>query len=157
MTRDTISTRRRFLKQGALLAGPIAAVAVPTAAIAGDGRAARLQQLEDEAAIRALHRDWLRHANADAAQLGADIRGIIPDHGEEPHPIVIASHGTRASWRHACLVELETELPQDCTLAQMKHAQGEGCVRHSERRLLTTEYEKRDGAWAIARVELSRV
>ena len=153
MTSETISTRRRFLKQGALLAGPIAAVAVPAAAVADDGRAARLQQLEDEAAIRALHRDWL--GRADTAQLGADVRGIVPDHEEEP--IVIAPDGKRASWRRACTVELETELPQDCTLAQMKHAQGEGCVRHSERRLLNAEYEKRDGVWAIARVELSRV
>jgi hypothetical protein len=166
MTKETVSTRRSFLKQSALIAGPIAAVGVPAVALAGDAKAARLTQLEDEAAIRGLHRNWLRHVNngANAAPLFADprraaldaaISGVFEDHAGEPLAIRLSADGARATGTLDCAVELEFELPLDCTLAQMAHAQGEGRVRHSERRVLTADYVKLEGGWAIARLELA--
>ncbi len=62
MTTDTVSTRRSFLKGGAVAAAPLA-VAAGGAAMAEDGRKARLARLEDEAAIRELHQAWLRRIN----------------------------------------------------------------------------------------------
>ena len=53
MTRDTDSTRRSFLKGGALLAAPLAA-AVPAALVADDGMRARLARLEDPDFIESL-------------------------------------------------------------------------------------------------------
>jgi len=163
---DTMtSTRRSFLKVGALLAAPMA----PAAALAIDGDAAgRLARHEDEAAIRALHRDWLKQANAGPAgkagllffdfrraALQDGVRGIAADHDAEPGTIRIAPDGNRAEGRFPCRVEIETELAQDCTLAQMAHAQGEGCIRRSEKRMLAANYVKSGGAWAIAKVEFA--
>ncbi len=169
MTTDTVSTRRSLLKGGALLAAPLA-VAAPIAAAADDGRNARLALLEDENALRLLHQTWLQRINAgaraDAATLFADPRraaldtavsGIAADHAGEPDTIEVARDGQSASGRFACAVEIETEMPRDCTLAQMAHAQGGGVIRRTERRVLKAAYVKAGDAWAIARVELVSV
>jgi hypothetical protein len=169
MTRDTDSTRRSFLKGGALLAAPLAA-AVPAALVADDGLRARLARLEDEAAIRALHQSWLRQINtragdaiaplfadADGAAPDQAVRTIAADHAGEPDAIEIASDGKSAIGRFQCAVEIENAIAQDCTLARMAHAQGGGFVRRTERRVLKVEYVKADGAWATARVNLSPI
>lgn len=164
------STRRLFLKRGALLAAPLAAV-VPAAVMADDGLKARLARLENEAAIRELHQTWLRVVNAgegDAATpvfadaqdgVASDqiVRTIAADHTGEPDAIEIAAEGNRAAGRFQCAVEIENAIAQDCTLAQMAHAQGGGFVRRTERRVLKVEYTKVGGAWAIAKVELAPV
>jgi hypothetical protein len=166
MTTDTTSsTRRSFLKSGALLAAPLAA-AVPAAVIADDRLKARLARLEDEAAIRDLHQIWLRRINTGetgaAAQLFADsrraafdpaVRGIAADHGGQPDAIELAADGKSAVGRFHCAVETETAIAQDCTLARMAHAQGGGFIRSTERRVLSIEYAKVSGAWAIAKIE----
>jgi len=167
MTTNTVSTRRSLLKGGALLAAPLA-VGASAAAIAEDGRKARLERLEDEAAIRALHQAWLRRINTgareDAAELFADpkraafdkaVRGVAADHAAEPDAIKVAADGARAAGRFHCAVEIETEIPKDGALAQMAHAQGGGFIRHTERRVLKADYVKADGAWAIAKVEFA--
>lgn len=175
MTRDTDSTRRSFLKSGALLAAPLTA-AVPAALVADDGLRARLARLEDEAAIRALHQAWLRRVNTRAgevtgagdafAPLFADTEGAAPDqavrsiaadHAGEPDAIEIAADGKSAVGRFHCSVEIENAIVQDCTLARMAHAQGGGFVRRTERRALKVEYMKADGAWAIAKVDFASV
>jgi len=178
MTKDTNSTqssRRLFLKRGALLAAPLAA-AVPAAVIADDGLKARLARLEDEAAIRKVHHAWLRRVNSmktvnvgvgDAATpllanfegtaLDQTVRSIAADHAGEPDAIEVAADGTRAVGRFQCAVEIENAIAQDCTLAQMAHAQGGGFVRQTERRVLKVEYRKIGGAWAIARAEFAPV
>ncbi|MGC2506997.1 MAG: hypothetical protein WA369_10075, partial [Candidatus Acidiferrales bacterium] len=75
MSKEPDSTRRSFLKGGALLAAPLAA-AMPAAMVADDGTKARLAKLENEAAIRALHQAWLRSidtgARDEVASLFAD-------------------------------------------------------------------------------------
>ncbi len=175
MTRDTDSTRRSFLKGGALLAAPLAA-AVPAALVADDGLRTRLARLEDEAAIRALHQTWLRRINtsvddvtragdavarlladAEGAAPGQAVRNIAADHAGEPDAIEIVSDGKSAIGRFQCAVEIESAIAQDCTLARMAHAQGGGFVRRTERRALKVEYVKADGVWAIAKVDFASI
>ena len=165
MSTETVSTRRSLLKGGAFLAAPLA-VAAPAAAMADDGRRARLARLENEAAIRELHQSWLRRINTgardDAALLFADpkraafdkaIRAIAPDHARAPDVISVAADGQSAGGRFHCAVEIETAIPRDSTLAQMAHAQGGGFVRRTELRVLKAEYVKTGADWAISKVE----
>lgn len=167
MTAKSNSTRRSFLKRGALLAAPLAAAA-PAAILADDGLKARLARLEDEAAIREVHQAWLRSINAGAtdgaARLVPDFEGIAPeqtvrgisaDHAGQPDAIEVAANGKSASGRFHCAVEIETAIAQDCTLAQMAHAQGSGFVRRTERRVLNVRYVKMSDGWAIAKVGLA--
>ena len=174
MSKDTTSssTRRSFLKGGALLAAPLAAVAAPAVVMADDQLKTRLARLEDEAAIRKLHQAWLRAVNTregntndtldEAASLFADpkrsafdasVRAIAPDHAGKPDAIELTSDGKRATGRFHCAVETETAIAPDCTLAQMAHAQGSGFVHRTERRVLHVEYVKASGAWTIAKTE----
>jgi TAT (twin-arginine translocation) pathway-exported protein len=166
MTRNATSSRRSFLKGGAVLAAPLA-VAVPAAFIADDGLKARLARLEDEAAVRELHQTWMRRintgagdaattplfANREGTSFNQALRSIAPDHAGQPDAIEIAADGKNAAGRFPSTVELETRIAQDCTLARMAHAQGGGFVRRTERRVLKVEYVKASGVWAIARVE----
>ncbi len=169
MTRDTDSTRRSFLKSGALLAAPLAA-AVPAALVVDDGLRARLARLEDQAAIRELHQAWLRRintragdaavplfANAEGAKSDQAVRSMAADHAGEPDAIEVAADGKSAIGRFQCAVEIENAIAQDCTLARMAHAQGGGFVRRTERGVLKVEYVKAGGAWAIAKAEFASV
>jgi hypothetical protein len=167
MNTNGTPTRRSFLKVGAVLAAPLAAV-IPVAARASDDSKARLATLEDEGAIRELQQSWLRRFNAGAADeaaklsggrhkiaLDSGLRSIVADHAAEPLGITVADGGNRASGTLTCIVEHETELEQDCTLAMMAHHQGAGFVRTSERRLLRAEYAKSAKGWTIAKLELA--
>jgi len=169
MTAKSNSTRRSFLKRGALLAAPLAAAA-PAVMLADDSLQARLARLEDEAAIRELHQSWLRSINAGATDgatpLAADfegvatqqaVRSISVDHAGQPDAIKIAVDGKNAAGQFHCAVEIETAIAQDCTLAQMAHAQGSGFVRRTERRVLNVRYVKTAGAWTIAKAEFASV
>lgn len=164
MDQPNVSSRRSFLKGGAIIAAPLA-VAMPAAAIAADGRAERLRRLEDEAAIRALHQDWLRRVNArgpaDALFVDASaarclddaVCAIAPDHAAEAERIDIAEDGKRATGRFTCLIETETRLLPENTFAQMALAQGGGVTRTSERREVRADYVKLGQSWAIAKIE----
>jgi hypothetical protein len=175
MSKDaaSTSTRRSFLKRGAL-AAPLAAVAAPAAILADDELKARLARLENEAAIRELHQAWLRRINtrkdhnAGAAEEAASffanparatfdpsVRSITTDHAGGPDTIEVAADGKCATGRFHCAVETETAIAQDSTLGQMAHAQGSGFVRRTEHRVLKVEYVKASSAWAIAKAELT--
>jgi hypothetical protein len=169
MTTDNIPTRRSFLKGGAILAAPLAAVAVPAAIMADGELKARLARLENEASIRELHQDWLRQVNSggdgaaallsaeiERSALGHAVRGIATDHAGEPDAIEVAADGARAAGHFHCAVEIETAIAQDCTIARMAYAQGGGFVRRTERRVLKVDYVKERGAWAIAKVEFTK-
>lgn len=169
MSKDVNSTRRSFLKNGAVLAAPIVA-ATPAAVLADNGLKARLARLENEAAIRELHRAWLRRVNCGAGDpanglfaktegtaLVQAVRSIAADHTGEPDTVEIAADGKSAAGHFACAVEIETSIPQDSTLAQMAHAQGSGFVRRTERRVLKVEYVKANGDWVIARTEFASI
>ena len=117
-------------------------------------------RLENEAAIRELHQGWLRKINSGEAFLpplsdrtshnDGTVRSIAPDHTAKPDAIDIAAHGSTASGCYYCVIEIETPIAQDCTLARMAHAQGSGFVRRTERRLLSVKYVKSSGAWSIS-------
>lgn len=161
MTNRRTSTRRSFLKNGSLLAVPLA-VAAPAAVIADDELKVRLAKLEDEISLRKLHQTWLRKVSAQNAESvavldatftpmapGAIVRGIAPDHTREPDAINIAADGKSASGRFHCIVETETTIPQDSTLAEMAHAQGCGFIRRTEPRILRVGYKKIGAEWAV--------
>ena len=153
------TSRRSFLKAGAIVAAPIAAAA-PVAVLADDGSRARLARLEDERAIEALQRKFLRHLNgtgdcaefvasADAVDLGEGMRSIAEDTGHDPE-LTLADDGLTASARCACRVEIETAFAGDSTLERMARFQGHGSHRHEERRVLATEFIKGKDGWRIA-------
>ena len=164
MSTDTTSSRRSFLKGGAIAAAPLA-IAVPAAALAAEDHKARAQKLQDQAEIAALHLAWLRKlaVGADASALFADpkaarldraIQGVSADHSGEADRIEVAADGQSASGRFAVKIDLQSELPRDSTLGQMAHLQGGGAVRHAETRTLHASYVKSAGAWAIAALDL---
>jgi len=156
MTRNTTSTRRSFLKGGALLAAPIAAASVSAIALADGRLQERVTHLEDEAAIRTLHHSWLRQINAGDGdvQLGAAVRRITADHAGAVDRIEMAADHQSAVGYFDHVVEFETPLPKDSTLALMAHAQGHGALRRTQRRLLTVGYTKVGGSWKVAQVTL---
>ena len=55
--------RRAFLKAGSLAAAPLAMAAPAAALAADDGSRAKLARLEDERAIEALQRKFVRYLN----------------------------------------------------------------------------------------------
>jgi len=171
MSEESKSTRRSFLKGGAIIAAPLAMIGAPAAAaLAGSGDRDRLARLEDEKTIRDLHGNWMRLVNAGnyagAAKLYADdkcscaLAGIVSiDQGQDGSEAFEFAHdGNRASATYAATVAVETAIAPDHTLAQMLHAQGEGMVRTSERRMLKADYIRtREGGWAISRLDFERV
>ncbi len=164
MSPKNSATRRSFLKKGALLAVPLAAAAAPAAIAADDSLKSRLARLEDEAAIRNLHHSWLKQAStgtgtsSSVRSKGATdetVRNIAADHAAPADAIEIAPDRKTASGRFHCVVEVETSIAPDSTLAQMAHAQGSGFVRRTERRLLRVAYAKSAGAWSVASAEFA--
>ena len=156
MTRNTTSTRRAFLKGGALFAAPLA-VTSATAVLADGTSRERIRRLEDEAAIRTLHHSWLRTLNGGGreSRLDASVRRITSDPAAPPDRIDLAADHRSAVGYFNCAVEFATPLANDSTLAQMAHAQGHGVMRRTERRLLTIDYAKAPGGWRIAQVTLT--
>jgi hypothetical protein len=159
MSKNISSSRRTFLKGGALLAAPIAAASVTAVAFADQGLKARVTYLEDEAAIRRLHQAWLRRVNAGErdALLDDAVRQILADHAGAPDQIVVAADGASAVGRFDHAVAMESTLAEDSTLAQMAHVQGHGTVRRNERRQLIVRYLKSDGLWRMGTVEWRRL
>jgi hypothetical protein len=160
MSEKSQSTRRAFLKGGALAAAPLAAAGAAAAASRSEHEAT-IARLQAEAAIRDLHQAWLRKVNTggeagelfadpDRARLAEAVTRVEPDHAAAPDEVRLHADGLRASARYACVVETGVDIAPDCTLAQMRHAQGEGQLRRSERRRLQADYVKADGRWAIA-------
>jgi hypothetical protein len=156
MSDKTIPTRRGFLKGSAMVAGPLAAMA-PAAAIADDGLRARAARLEDEAAIHRLQQDFLRQVSLAGSheKLDGAVRAITADHTGATEEIAISADGRQATARLASLVEIETELAKDNTLAQMAHIQGSGSIRRTERRVLTTRYTRTRDGWTMDEAALA--
>jgi len=164
-TAKAFTDRRSFLKSGAVIAAPIAAVGIPAAAFADDGSRARLALLEDERAVEALQRKFLRHlsgagdcgeliASSDAVDLGEGLRSIAEDVSHEP-TFALADDGLTARARCACKVERETEFTGDSTLEQMARFQGQGSHRFAEERVLATEFVKGRDGWRIAKARFA--
>ncbi|HLV07184.1 MAG TPA: hypothetical protein VKY80_05875 [Croceibacterium sp.] len=165
MDKLSATDRRSFLKSGALIAAPVAAVGVPAAAFADHGSRAKLARLEDERSLEALHRKFLRHLNgaadcgefiasSDAVDLGEGLRAIAEDMTHEAE-LVLAEDGLTASARCKCRVEREIEFTGDTTLERMARFQGQGSHRHAEQRMLATEFVKDKEGWRIASARLA--
>lgn len=156
------TSRRAFLKSGAVVAAPLAVV--PVAALAHDDSTARLARLEDQRQIEGLHRDLLRTLNgsgdcgrlripATAVNIDAGLRAIAEDPAGDA-ALDIAADGHSAHSRHPCLVELDTDFDGHGTLEQMHRLQGHGSHRHSESRVLQTAYAKGKDGWQITGLTL---
>ncbi|WP_305096515.1 hypothetical protein [Croceibacterium aestuarii] len=161
----TGTDRRSFLKTGAVAAAPLAAFA-PVAALADDASKARLARIEDERAIEALERDFLRRVNAPnagrcgelfacgkaphlgEAQISADLAGEAP-------AIAFAADGQSATLRRAVTTTREVHFTGDSTLEQMARLQGHGSHRHTEDRTLVARLTKNKDGWRFASVDLA--
>lgn len=143
------SSRRSFLKGGALAAAPLAAAATPAMAGSGD----ELARLRDQAMLRELHQSWLRRLAA-GEPFGDDVASLVPDHTGEPDLIELAADGASATGRFHVAVDIVEALPGDCTFAQMARLQGNGPVRRTERRVLNARYLRAGDGWRIDKVEL---
>ena len=159
MGKTSTTDRRAFLKTGSLVAAPLA-MAAPVAALAADDSRDRLARLEDERAVEALQRKFLRYLNgngdcgefvatADAVDLGEGMRSIAEDLGREA-TFELADDGLTARARCTCTVERETEFAGDSTLERMARFQGQGSHRFTEERVLATEFVKGKDGWRIA-------
>jgi hypothetical protein len=145
--------RRAFLKSSALVAAPLAAVAVPAAALASDGSAAKLARIEDE---RAIHRAFLRDgASKLKAGKGRTIKRIEPDHEADSPPVEFADDGRRATVRHRCAVELASHHGGDTTLEQMARLQGNAVDVRRKRCVVLAHYRKEGGHWTLASAEMA--
>jgi hypothetical protein len=144
MTMDK-TTRRSFLKTGAIVAAPLA-------------------RLEDERAVEALQRKFVRYLNgtgdcgefvapAGSVDLGEGLRSIA-DTGHEPI-LELSADGRTATARVTCKVERETEFAGDTTLERMARFQGQGSHRFAEERVLATEFVKGNDGWRIASARLA--
>jgi hypothetical protein len=165
MDKASATDRRSFLKSGALIALPVAAVAVPAVALADDGSRARLARLEDEREVEALQRKFVRYLNggddcgefiapSGAVDLGQGLRSIIELPAAE-ETLALSADGRTATTRCACRVEFETEFAGHTTLEQMARFQGQGSHRRSEERVLAMEFTKHKRGWRIARARFA--
>ncbi|WEK47164.1 MAG: hypothetical protein P0Y56_02450 [Candidatus Andeanibacterium colombiense] len=157
MTDTSMTSRRSFIKAGAIVAVPLAAAAIPAAAaLADDGDKARLARIEDERAIGALNRAFLRRFNAgvrpEAFSL-AGVTGLSLDTAADAGDLTIDQG--RAQARLACTAEFEQPLDGEGTLFEMARLQGNSLGRLSEARSLVGSYVQTAQGWAIERIELA--
>ncbi|HWK42792.1 MAG TPA: hypothetical protein VNR60_12790 [Croceibacterium sp.] len=163
MHKGSETSRRSLLKASAILAAPVIA-AVPSVAGAADGSRARLARLEDEHAIEALQRKFLRYLNgsdegsdllasSEAMDVGKGLRAVS-QLGQEPE-LGLEDEGQSAIMRCSYRVEREIELTGNSTIEQMSRLQGQGSYREREERLLTTRFVKSEQGWRIAAATLA--
>lgn len=164
MDKANATDRRSFLKAGAIIATPVMAAA-PVVALADDGSRARLARLEDERAVEALHRNFLRHLNgggdcgefvakAGAVDLGEGLRSIAENPATDTS-VELAEDGCTAVTRSECRIERQVEFTGNSTVEQMARFQGQGSQVFEERRVLATEFVKDKQGWRIARANLA--
>ncbi len=156
--------RRAFLKAGSLAAAPLAMAAPAAALAADDGSRAKLARLEDERAIEALQRKFVRYLNgagdcgeviapSGSVELGEGLCAIAEDLRHEPS-FALADDGLTASARCACRVERAVAFTGDTTIERMARFEGLGQHRHEERAVLAMEFIKDREGWKIARARL---
>jgi hypothetical protein len=169
MSKTTDTTRRSFLKSGALIAAPAAAIGIPVAALAEDGSKAKLVRLQDERAIEALNRDFLRafnkggaestaklFSNGKAPSLAKGLRKLSIDLAEEPKSFAIAEDGASATARYDCAVEISQELEGQETIVQMARMQGNAAGSETQRKTFVAQYSKcMESGWSITKLELA--
>lgn len=165
MSNESTTSRRAFLKTGAIAAAPLAAAGVPVAALAADGSKAKLARLEDERAIGELHGKLLRglntgtadqlFANGKAPALEPGLRAVAPDHSAEPGAIAFGEDGNSATQRQPVKAEIARELEGDGTLIQMARLQGNTLAPAVLSKTLVAQYVRTGRGWAIESVALA--
>jgi hypothetical protein len=153
MTMDPTTSRRNFLKSGAIAAAPLA-IAMPAAAPADEESRATLARLQDEKAIAALHREVVRQINRGERKLASGLTALAGDPAHDLE-IAFAADGQSATCRRACVANFRTEFTGATTLERMHRLQGQGSHEHAEARVLVTEYIKGKEGWAIAGLGLA--
>jgi hypothetical protein len=151
---DQTTSRRSFLKTGALAAAPLAVLTPAAAFAADDGSKARLARLEDEKTIGTLHRLLMREVNGGERKVAKGLTALADDPSHELK-IVFTDDGRSASCRRACTASFRTEFTGHSTLEQMHRLQGQGMHSREESRELVAEYKKGKHGWAIERVRLA--
>ena len=167
MSNSTNTSRRAFLKSSALVAAPVAAVAVPAAALADDGSKAALAKLQDERAIEALNHEFLRQfncygckgtaslfANGKAPDLAENISQLALEQGANPKSFAMTDDGASATARYDCTVQMEEALAGEDTIVQMARLQGNAAKVHSATKTLAAHYVRSADGWVIASLEL---
>lgn len=163
MSTGKSATRRSFFgRAGAALVAPLAATQALARDDAGGDLAARIAELEDVNAVRALQRAFARSVNTGSrdelaalfddpagAQLAQDVRSIAVETFGERDFIELGGDGT-ATAQSPCTVESATAIGPACTLVEMARLQGDGFVRRTEHGVLETSFVKRGGVWKIA-------
>jgi hypothetical protein len=160
MSKTTQTTRRAFLKSGALVAVPSVAIGIPGAAMAEDGSKAALARLQDERAIEALGRDFVRVFNRGGAQdaVSPSLQGVTKlslDHAEGAHSLAFAPDGTSATARFDCTAEVAEELVGNATIVQMARLQGNAASSQTVRKTLSAYYARYADGWRIASIDLA--
>lgn len=168
MSQTPQTTRRSFLKFGALVAVPAVAIGVPAAALAQDGSTAALARLQDERAIEALNRDFVRAFNRGGVQGTASLfahrstpaipQGVSKlslDLTDQPHSLTISKGGASAAARYDCTVELAEELEGQATIVQMARLQGNAASSQEVSKTLLAHYARNAEGWQITSIELA--
>lgn len=165
---ETVSTtsRRDFLKTGALVSAPLA-MAAPAIALAADDSAARLALLQDERAIEGLMRSFLRRFNgvdgadcgsfvarADAIRIAPQVRAIVADDTADP-VLAITDDGAQARWQAAAKVDWVEEFGTGTTLEKMARFQGQTRAVTSSRRQIAAELARSANGWQITALTLT--
>lgn len=169
MNAKSMTSRRSFLKSGAVAAAPVAIIATPAlaAGMGDDTLRSRLARMEDSQAIEVLNRKFVHYFNAadrrelaslfadgHAPELGKNITRLIVEEGTDAPEIELAADGNRASATYACRAEVEHTLEGSDTLIQMARLQGNSAHRTRESAELTADYIRRPDGWAIERIRL---
>lgn len=164
MTAQTDTTRRAFLKAGALAAVPAAGLGLPAAALASDDSKAALARMADERALEGLARDFVRAFNRGgagaAAPLFADGRApMLPVAklalaDEEPQ-LAISGDGDAATASLACTVEEALALEGEETLVRMARLQGNAAGVQATPKTLRASFVRHADGWRIASVDLA--
>lgn len=156
------SSRRRFLKRGAILAAPVAAMAAPAAALAGDRNKAQLARLKDERALQELQHGVLRQTRqAGRGKIARTIEGATENVAViQPDPDAISAlefseDGRRATARHICQVELAEDFAGSSSIEHMAQMQGNVLASRAENRMLETFFARHADGWLVRNVKLA--
>jgi len=158
------TSRRAFLKAGAIVAAPIAAIAAP-AAFAADPSAARLARMEDERAIEGLMRGFLRRfngagdcgefvASAGAIRINPQVQAIREDVRADP-AVAFAPDGRTATLTRPAEVELLTGFEGQSTIEKMARFQGQGSAASTARQRIDADFARTADGWTITRLALA--
>jgi hypothetical protein len=157
-------TRRSFFGHaGAALATPLATTVAFVGQRDGAGYVfGRLDTIEDLNAIRVLQQRYARlvgagrgealaalFADPALASVGEPVCNVVID-GDDA--IELSSDGT-ATARVPCVVTTVTPIADDGTFAEMARLQGDGVIKRTEKRVLSSALVKLDGTWKLERVE----